>query len=136
MTNINISRIVNATTLEEETNERFKFEKIIGRGSHSVVFSAYDKQTKQYVAVKKVSNIFDTIKNTKRVLREIKIQHKMNHENVTKVIDAIIPHTEGYKQYNSIYIVLDLMDTDLHNVIYSDQYLSIDHRRYFMYQML
>lgn len=40
------------------------------------------------------------------------------------------------KGYNDIYIVTELMETDLHRVIYSKQELSLDHIKYFAYQML
>lgn len=38
--------------------------------------------------------------------------------------------------YNDIYIVTDLMETDLHRVIYSKQQLTDEHIQYFMYQTL
>lgn len=40
------------------------------------------------------------------------------------------------KGYNDIYIVTELMETDLHRVIYSKQELSLDHIKYFLFQML
>ena len=38
--------------------------------------------------------------------------------------------------YNDIYIITDLMETDLHKVIYSKQELSEEHIQYFIYQLL
>ena len=35
-----------------------------------------------------------------------------------------------------LYIVSDLMDTDLYRIIYSKQELSLDHVQYFVYQIL
>jgi mitogen-activated protein kinase 1/3 len=35
-----------------------------------------------------------------------------------------------------VYIVQDLMETDLHRIIYSKQPLTIDHIQYFVYQIL
>ena len=43
------------------------------------------------------------------------------------------PETE---EFEDIYIVQDLMETDLHRIIYSRQPLSIDHIQYFIYQLL
>ena len=37
------------------------------------------------------------------------------------------------KGYEDIYIVTDLMETDMHRVIYSRQDLTDDHCQYFMY---
>ena len=38
--------------------------------------------------------------------------------------------------FEDIYIAMDLMDTDLHRVIYSNQSLTGEHIQYFLYQML
>ena len=136
MASLDSSCGINISALEEDTNKRYRFERILGQGAYGVVFSAFDKKTKRYVAVKKVEEVFDTITDSKRMLREIKILQSMKHENVTSLIDVIIPKTQSYRKFNSVIVVLDLMDTDLYHIIYSEQRLSIDHRRYFMYQLL
>lgn len=136
MASIDSSSGINITALEEDTNKRYRFERILGQGAYGVVFSAFDKKTKRYVAVKKVEEVFDTITDSKRMLREIKILQSMKHENVTSLIDVIVPKTQSYRKFNSVIVVLELMDTDLYHIIYSDQHLSIDHRRYFMYQLI
>ena len=38
--------------------------------------------------------------------------------------------------FNDVYIVSELMETDLYRIIYSKQSLSIDHVQYFIYQVL
>ena len=43
---------------------------------------------------------------------------------------------ESKTNYQDIYIITDLMETDLHRVIYSRQELSDDHIQYFVYQIL
>lgn len=57
-----------------------------------------------------------------------------DHENVISLVDVIKP--EAKTGYNDIYIVTELMETDLHRVIYSRQDLSDEHIQYFMYQLL
>ena len=47
-----------------------------------------------------------------------------------------IPKPEARKNFNDIYIISDLMETDLHRVIYSKQELSDEHIQYFIYQIL
>ena len=42
----------------------------------------------------------------------------------------------GATDFDEIYIVQDLMETDLHRIIYSKQSLSVDHARYFVYQII
>jgi mitogen-activated protein kinase 1/3 len=38
-------------------------------------------------------------------------------------------------EFRDIYIVSELMETDLHRVIYSRQRLSLEHIQYFLYQV-
>lgn len=50
------------------------------------------------------------------------------------MVDLIKP--EAKTGYTDIYIITELMETDLHRVIYSRQDLSEDHIQYFVYQLL
>lgn len=54
----------------------------IGHGAYGVVISALDKETGQKVAIKKISRAFEDPVDAKRILREIKLMKKFNHENV------------------------------------------------------
>ena len=57
-----------------------------------------------------------------------------NHENVLSIKDLIIPLNEN-GQCEDIYIITELLDTDLSKVIYSPQPLIDDHCQYFIYQV-
>jgi len=48
----------------------------------------------------------------------------------------IIPPAPTAEEFEDVYIVQDLMETDLHRIIYSKQPLTIDHIQYFIYQIL
>ena len=50
-------------------------------------------------------------------------------------IDDLQP-PESYEKFKDVYIVSELMETDLHRIIYSKQQLSEEHIQYFVYQML
>jgi len=54
---------------------------------------------------------------------------------VIRIID-IIPPPPTAEEFDDVYIVQDLMETDLHRIIYSKQPLTIDHIQYFVYQIL
>lgn len=56
------------------------------------------------------------------------------HENIVFMVDLMKP--EAKTGYNDIYIITELMETDLHRVIYSRQDLTDDHIQYFIYQIL
>ncbi len=99
-----------------------------------MVCSCLDKKANLKVAVKKVPNAFDDLIDAKRILREIKLLSFFDHENIISLLD--VPRPPSKTGYNDIYIVTDLMETDLHRVIYSKQDLSDDHIQYFVYQIL
>ncbi|KAE8657304.1 Mitogen-activated protein kinase-like protein MMK2 [Hibiscus syriacus] len=106
----------------------------IGRGANGIVCAAVNSETRQEVAIKKIGNAFDNIVDAKRTLREIKLLRHMSHENVIAIKDLIRPPKK--ETFNDVYIVYELMDTDLHHIIRSDQPLRDDHCQYFLYQLL
>lgn len=64
----------------------------------------------------------------------VPITEFFKHENIIGLIDILKP--EARTGYTDIYIITELMETDLHRVIYSRQDLSDDHIQYFIYQIL
>uniref|UniRef100_A0A1J3FD81 Mitogen-activated protein kinase n=2 Tax=Noccaea caerulescens TaxID=107243 RepID=A0A1J3FD81_NOCCA len=106
----------------------------IGRGAYGIVCAATNSETGEEVAIKKIGNAFDNIIDAKRTLREIKLLKHMDHENVIAVKDIIRPPQR--ENFNDVYIVYELMDTDLHQIIRSNQPLTDDHCRFFLYQLL
>jgi serine/threonine protein kinase len=55
-------------------------------------------------------------------------------EQVVAIKDIVRPPTR--ENFNDVYIVYELMDTDLHQIIRSNQALTEDHCQYFLYQLL
>ncbi|GAB2291035.1 Mitogen-activated protein kinase 11 [Dionaea muscipula] len=106
----------------------------VGRGAYGIVCAAVNAETREEVAIKKVGNAFDNRIDAKRTLREIKLLRHMDHENVIAIKDIIQPPQK--ENFNDVYIVYELMDTDLHQIIRSNQQLTDDHCRYFLYQLL
>lgn len=54
----------------------------IGHGAYGVVISARDKEMNKKIAIKKISRAFADPIDAKRILREIKLMRRLNHENV------------------------------------------------------
>lgn len=77
--------------------------------------SALDKVTKEMVAIKKVPKAFEDLIDAKRILREIKLLGFFDHENIISLLDVQKPFNRT--GYDDIYIITDLMETDLHRVI-------------------
>lgn len=77
---------------------------------------------------------FDRLDDTKKVLREILLLRHFNHKNIISIRDVM--NVANITEFDSIYIVTDYMDTDLYRVIRSKQKISVQHRQWFMYQIL
>ncbi len=118
-----------------EIPSRYKLIRPIGHGAYGVVISALDTRTDTQVAIKKIRRAFDDRIDAKRILREIKLMKKFEHENVIRMID-LIPPPPGAEEFEDVYIVQELMETDLHRIVHSRQLLTIDHIQYFVYQIL
>ncbi len=81
-----------------------------------------NKNDNMKVAIKKIPNAFEDLVDAKRILREIKLLAFFDHENIISLLD--VPRPPSKTGYNDIYIVTDLMETDLHRTIYSKQVKS------------
>ncbi|XP_058110176.1 mitogen-activated protein kinase 3-like [Magnolia sinica] len=106
----------------------------IGRGAYGIVCSVLNSETNEMVAIKKIANAFDNHMDAKRTLREIKLLRHLDHENVIAIRDVIPPPNP--QAFSDVYVATELMDTDLHHIIRSNQDLSEEHCQYFLYQLL
>ena len=98
------------------------------------VCAALDEQTNTAVAIKKISGIFEYTTITKRTLREIRLMRLLVHENLLGI--KTISHPANSTSFDDLYIVSELMETDLSSVIKSPQELSEAHVQFFLYQIL
>jgi len=114
--------------------KRFTVLEPVGQVAYGVVCSAHDKEMNETVAIKKVENAFEHLTFAKRTLRELKILRHLRHENLIDVRLVYLPG--GVDDYEDIYIVSELMETDLASVLKSPQPLSDDHCQFFFYQIL
>lgn len=71
------------------------------------------------VAIKKIPSAFDDVVDAKRIVREVRLLRRLDHMNIIKIVDILPP--PSLADFNDVYIVSELMDTDLHRVIYSSQ---------------
>lgn len=108
--------------------------KAIGKGAYGVVCSARSTDTGDKCAIKKITNAFDNVTDARRTLREIKLLRHLTHENIIAVKDIMPPSSRN--DFKDVYLVYELMDTDLHQIIRSSQTLTDDHCQYFIYQIL
>ncbi|KAG6408821.1 hypothetical protein SASPL_131846 [Salvia splendens] len=108
--------------------------KPIGRGAYGIVCSSVNRETNEKLAIKKIHNAFENRVDALRTLRELKLLRHLRHENVIALKDVMLPIHKG--SFKDVYLVYELMDTDLHQIIKSSQALSNDHCQYFLFQLL
>ena len=78
------------------------------------------------VAIKKCKHIFQSRTLAKRTLREVRLLRLLDHENIIK-IRRILQPPEDPDKFNSIYVVFEIMETDLASIIRSGQKLRDQH---------
>ncbi|KAI8810009.1 kinase-like domain-containing protein [Cladochytrium replicatum] len=112
---------------------RYKIQRELGQGAYGLVCAAKNIETGQEVAIKKVTKIFDKSILAKRALRELKLlKHFSGHENITGLLDMDLADMNNF---NEIFLVQELMEADLHQIIRSEQPLTDAHFQYFIYQI-
>ncbi|KAH8084987.1 MAP kinase [Aureococcus anophagefferens] len=117
-----------------DVDVRYNVLDVVGQGAYGVVCAAHDEVAGEAVAIKKISNAFEHATYTKRTLREIRLLRLLQHDNVIRLRTLLPPvKSDGFKD---LYIISDLMETDLSSVIKSPQPLSDDHVQFFIYQVL
>ena len=127
----------NLGELQEEVDAldpRYRLEKIIGHGSYGMVIRARDTTDNCQVAIKRInSEIFAETILALRILREIKLLSHFHDENIVGIRNILSPPTEEFTEF---YLVMDMMETDLKQVLRSNQKLTDAHIQFFLYQAL
>ncbi|KAG4935615.1 hypothetical protein JHK85_050534 [Glycine max] len=113
---------------------RYKIQEVIGKGSYGVVCSAIDTHTGEKVAIKKIHDIFEHISDAARILREIKLLRLLRHPDIVEIKHIMLPPSR--KDFKDIYVVFELMESDLHQVIKANDDLTKEHYQFFLYQLL
>ncbi|KAL9255697.1 Mitogen-activated protein kinase 3-like protein [Drosera capensis] len=91
--------------------------KELGRGAYGVVCSAHDRLANKDVAIKKITNVFENVTVGLRILREMQLLRHMKHDNIIALKDIML--LDQMTNFQDAYLVYELMDTDLHHIIWS-----------------
>lgn len=136
MTDVRVKVIKhNNVSVKFEVDSRYSPLESIGTGAYGVVCAAKDNRTGRRVAIKKIPKVFEVLTIAKRTYRELKILRHLRHENIISILDVMHP-PEDLSMFQDVYVVLDLMESDLHHIIHSVQPLSDEHIKFFLYQTL
>ena len=72
-----------------------------------------------------MDNIFDDEVDCKRILREITLLRRLRHPYVVELFDIIEP--ADTEKFDTLYVVLELAESDLKKVIKSAIHLQLKH---------
>lgn len=107
---------------------------VIGSGAYAVVIEATDMRNGTKVAIKKNHNIFKDLKDTKRILREMKLLMHFSQDDVIKLLDVIPP--ADVNNFQDVFLVMPCCESNLETLINSDKILTDTHVIFFTYQIL
>ncbi|XP_074312234.1 mitogen-activated protein kinase 9-like [Silene latifolia] len=113
---------------------RYQVQEIIGKGSYGVVASAVDTHTGEKVAIKKINDVFEHVSDATRILREIKLLRLLRHPDIVEIKHIMLPPSR--REFRDIYVIFELMESDLHQVIKANDDLTPEHYQFFLYQLL
>lgn len=114
--------------------DRYEVRHLIGAGSYGHVCEAYDRQEKRVVAIKKIHRVFEDLIDCKRILREIAILNRLEHDNIVKTVDICVP--KDLNKFDELYLVLEIADSDFKKLFKTPVYLSELHIKTLLYNLL
>ena len=101
---------------------QYSLIKQIGSGSYGVVCEAIHNPTGTTVAIKRISHLFDDVCVGKKLLREIAIMGYLDHPNVIRILDIVLP--QDLDTFNEIFIVMEYAESDLKKICKSPIYFD------------
>eukprot|EP00451_Oxyrrhis_marina_P002697 CAMPEP_0204272764 /NCGR_PEP_ID=MMETSP0468-20130131/22267_1 /ASSEMBLY_ACC=CAM_ASM_000383 /TAXON_ID=2969 /ORGANISM="Oxyrrhis marina" /LENGTH=604 /DNA_ID=CAMNT_0051248645 /DNA_START=38 /DNA_END=1853 /DNA_ORIENTATION=+ len=109
---------------------QWTFIRRLGAGSYGTVASFCDNHDRKF-AVKRVGSAFQDALEAQRTLREVKLLRRLKHVNILGLLD-VLPQT-----HSDVYLITELMDFDLHQLIYKGkQQLSDMQHESIIYQLM
>ena len=120
-------------------DDRFTDLRWLGQGGFGLVCSATDRRDGTRVAIKRIRPTSDTLL-IKCCLRELAILHHYGmhpHDNVMGLKEVLRPPGGRHlAEWRDLYVVCELMETDLQKLIKADRPLSAGHIQIFTWQLL
>ncbi|XP_058091760.1 mitogen-activated protein kinase 9-like [Magnolia sinica] len=113
---------------------QYQIQEVVGKGSYGVVGSAIDNHNGERVAIKKINDVFEHVSDATRILREIKLLRLLRHPDIVEIKHIMLPPSR--REFKDIYVVFELMESDLHQVIKANDDLTPEHYQFFLYQLL
>ena len=116
-----------------ELESKYKVIEYLGAGAYGIVCASHDVNENNMYAIKKMKKIFLSRTLAKRTLRELRLLRILKHENVVTLVSVLKPRDNV--NFNEVYALFEIMETDLGRIIRSSQHLRREHIQYFIYQI-
>ena len=91
--------------------DKYKTLEVLGHGSYGSVYKAEDKETGEFVAIKKMKKKYHNWEECKN-LREVKSLNNLKHENIIKLKEMI-------REEDILNLVFEFMETNLYELMRS-----------------
>lgn len=120
---------------------KFNDIKVIGSSCSGCVLSAVEKGKKEKYAMKRLS--LKRKSHCRVALRELKILKRLRHENIVKTSSIRTPtgcdvgeiDRDTFRKMDYVYLVEELLDTDLHSIISKNGRIEEKVAKLFLYQL-
>eukprot|EP00826_Nyctotherus_ovalis_P011258 TRINITY_DN1293_c0_g7_i1.p1 TRINITY_DN1293_c0_g7~~TRINITY_DN1293_c0_g7_i1.p1 ORF type:complete len:426 (+),score=141.22 TRINITY_DN1293_c0_g7_i1:98-1375(+) len=117
-----------------ELGEDFTILKVVGVGSYGTVCQVRHEPTKTILAVKRIRDLFDSVVESKRILREICILKNLSHPSIVKLHEIL--EIKNRKAFDTVYLVMEYAELDLSKLTKSSVHLGIAQVRKVVYGIL
>ena len=115
--------------VDKQVLRRYDILTKLGRGAYGIVWRATDRKSNEVVALKKCFDAFQNATDAQRTFREIMFLRELKHPNIVNLINVMKAEND-----KDIYLVSDLMESDLHAVIRAG-ILEEVHKQFVIYQL-
>lgn len=105
--------------------KHYRVTELIGSGAYGSVVAAEDMTRNEMVAIKRCGHLFRDLVSCKRILREISILSKLQHKNVVRITDLVVP--QDVAAFDEIYFAMEHVDSDLKHLCKQDVTLTSRH---------
>jgi len=122
---------------EEDVNGKYECLGTLGKGSYGYVWVAAPTGPSEHtkVAIKNVKGIFNNHKEARRMLRELRLLRKLSAcDNIVGIIDILPPRS--LEEFNSLFIALEYVTSDLGKLLRTSQFWEKDHVTWILHQIL
>ena len=113
--------------------ETYQIERKIGKGSYGTVVAARDRGSGEPVAIKHIDRVFLDTADAVRTVRELRFLRVLKHPAIVNVRTVLIP--ERPSSFDDVFIVTELLDSDLSQLIRRRERMSPEQARWLVYQL-